>query len=137
MSKTFLKLWNASEELFKKIENLEKENSNLKTKLKIAEEYINFMASGNCPAEVCEYHKRNFEKCLKCLEVKAQQVLQKMKEVDINNNSNPKKTIKIFGKEIDEDVARKALQEVLDEIADYEEECKKNGQKIIEVQNDN
>lgn len=66
----------------------------------------------------------------------AQQALQKIEEVKLSNNSNPKKTIKIFGKEIDEDVARKALQQVLDEIADYEEECKKNGKNTKEVSND-
>ena len=60
---------------------LEKENEILKEKLKIAEEYINFMASGNCTAEICEYNKRKFEKCLKCVEVKAEEALQKIKEV--------------------------------------------------------
>lgn len=45
MDKTFLKLWKASDELFKKIENLQKENNTLKRKLKVAEDVLQFYAN--------------------------------------------------------------------------------------------
>lgn len=71
MSKTFLKLWNASEELFKKIENLEKENKKLETKLKIAEEYLDVISRG-------VHFGDNIEEHLKIL---ATEALQNIKEV--------------------------------------------------------
>lgn len=93
----------------------------LEEKLKIAEEALTSIESQS-RSYWCKFCKDNIRKSL-----------QKMKEVDINSNFSHKKTIKIFGKEIDEGVAIKVLQQVLDEIADYEEECKKNGKNIKEV----
>lgn len=106
----------------------------LQRKLKIAEEALQYYADGEDMSEAKMQGSDAWRYVVDDNHTDtAQQALQKIKEIDLNNNSNPKKTIKIFGKEIDEDVARKALQEVLDEIADYEEECKKNGKNIKEV----
>lgn len=60
---------------------LEKENERLKEKLKIAEAFIEFLASGKCSSDVCKLQSREYKNCLACFENKAQQALQKIKEV--------------------------------------------------------
>lgn len=111
-------------EMEEKLAAEEMKNFELREKLKIAKEALTSIESQSRSCW-CKFCKDNIRKSL-----------QKMKQIDLNNNLNPKKTIKIFGKEIDEDVARKVLQQVLDGIADYEEECKKNGKNTKEVSNE-
>ena len=60
---------------------LEKENERLKEKLKIAEEFIEFLSNGDCSSDICKLQGREYKNCLACFENKAQQALQKIKEV--------------------------------------------------------
>lgn len=60
---------------------LEKENERLKEKLKIAEEFIEFLANGKCSSGVCKPQGREYKNCLVCFENKPQEALQEMKEV--------------------------------------------------------
>lgn len=53
----------------------------LKQKLKIAEKSIEFLANGKCSSDVCKLQSREYKNCLVCFENKAQETLQKMKEV--------------------------------------------------------
>lgn len=54
----------------------------LRGKLKIAEEFIEFLAGGKCSSDVCKLQSREHKNCLACFENKAQQALQKISEVN-------------------------------------------------------
>lgn len=55
---------------------------NVREKLKIAEEFIEFLAGGKCFSDVCKLQSRGYKNCLACFENKAQQALQKIKEAN-------------------------------------------------------
>lgn len=60
----------------------------LRKKIKIAEEFIEFLAGGKCSSDVCKLQSREYKNCLACFENKAQETLQKMKEASNDNNIN-------------------------------------------------
>lgn len=78
---TISHLENTREIFLNKINELKKQNKLLQEKLKIAEEFIEFLANGKCSSDVCKLQSREYKNCLVCFENKAEEVLQKMKEV--------------------------------------------------------
>lgn len=68
-------------EMEEKLTAEEMNNFELRKKLKIAEEFIEFLANGKCSSGVCKPQGREYKNCLVCFENKAQETLQKMKEV--------------------------------------------------------
>ena len=75
-------------EMEEKLTAEEMKNYKLKEKLKIAEEFIEFLAGGKCSSDVCKLQSREYKNCLACFENKAQQALQKIKEANNDNNIN-------------------------------------------------
>ena len=69
-------------EMEEKLTVEEMNNFELREKLKIAEDFINFLASGKCSSDVCKLQSREYKNCLACFENKAQQALQKINEVN-------------------------------------------------------
>lgn len=69
-------------EMEEKLTAEEMNNFELKEKLKIAEEFIEFLAGGKCSSDVCKLQSREYKNCLACFENKAQQALQKINEVN-------------------------------------------------------
>lgn len=61
--------------------HFKEENEILKEKLKIAEAFIEFLANGKCSSDDCKLQSREYKNCLSCFENKAQEALQKIKEV--------------------------------------------------------
>lgn len=49
----------------------------LRKKLKIAEEFIEFLASGKCSSDECKLQGREYKNCLACFENKAQETQQR------------------------------------------------------------
>lgn len=66
-------------EMEEKLTAEEMKNFKLKEKLKIAEEFIEFLAGGICSDNICK--NRENKNCLVCFENKAQEALQKINEV--------------------------------------------------------
>lgn len=60
--------------------HFKEENERLKEKLKIAEEFIEFLANGKCSSDDYKLQSREYKNCLACFENKAQETLQEMKE---------------------------------------------------------
>lgn len=69
-------------EMEEKLTAEEMKNFKLKEKLKIAEEFIEFLTSGKCSSDDCKLQSREYKNCLACFENKAQETLQKIKEVN-------------------------------------------------------